>query len=363
MKILSILGARPQFIKAAALERLIYEKYKDKIESVLVHTGQHFDSNMSDVFFNEMEIPKPKYNLSINNLSHGSMTGRMIEEIENILFQEKPDWVIIYGDTNSTLAGAIAAKKINIKIAHIEAGMRNYDETVPEEVNRIVADRVSDVLFCFTNAAKENLVKEGYLNLKKDLLVSGDIMLDSFNYFSNRNNSQLEEKYEDILNEKFVYSTIHRAVNTDDPERLKNIIKGLNEINKKYKVYLPLHPRTRKKIEELKDVEIKFKISDPVGYAESNFLLNKCSLVVTDSGGLQREAYFGKKKCMLLLEKSTWRELEENKKLMCVNPKNDSIIDGFNYLLDRDIDFSEKFFGDGNCAKFVADYLIENSND
>lgn len=238
-KILTILGARPQFIKAGSVSREI-AKHKE-IQEVIVHTGQHYDNNMSDIFFDEMKIPKPDYNLNINGLSHGAMTGLMLERIEEILIEEKPDWVLVYGDTNSTLAGALAASKLHIKIAHIEAGLRSFNMKMPEEINRILTDRVSSILFCPTEAAIENLSNEGYENLECKIVKSGDVMQDGALFYKS-----LSKKPNIGIFENYILSTIHRAENTDDIVRLSSIIEALNELNRKKQVILPLHPRTKK---------------------------------------------------------------------------------------------------------------------
>ena len=286
MKIVTVLGARPQFIKASSLSREI--KKRSNSEEVIIHTGQHFDKNMSHVFFEEMQIPEPKYNLDINSLSHGAMTGRMLEEIENILLVEKPDWLVVYGDTNSTIAGALAAKKLHIKVAHIEAGLRSFDMRMPEEINRILTDQISDILFCPTTVAIDNLKKDGFLEKDIKIFMSGDIMFDSALYYKSkmRRPDGMEE------GEKPILVTIHRQENTDDKKRLKNILNALNTLaDEGKKLIWPIHPRT-KKIIESHGWPIKFKCISPVGYLEMLYLINSSSIVITDSGGLQKEAYF-----------------------------------------------------------------------
>jgi len=228
MKVLTVIGARPQFVKAAALSRE-FAKH-DSVEEVLVHTGQHFDANMSDIFFTEMEIPKPKYNLDIHSVGHGAMTGRMLEGIEEILIKEKPDLLLVYGDTNSTTAGALAARKLHIKVAHVEAGLRSFNMEMPEEVNRIITDRISDYLFCPTQTAVDNLEKEGYNNIDIQIVKSGDVMQDAATFYA-QNSKEKSTVIKDNNLDRFILTTLHRADNTDDKERLTGIVEALNEIH------------------------------------------------------------------------------------------------------------------------------------
>lgn len=263
-RIVTILGARPQFIKAAVLSRIISSK--KEIDEVIVHTGQHFDSNMSDVFFEEMEIPKPKYNLDINGLGHGAMTGQMLEKIEKVLLDERPDAIVIYGDTNSTIAGALAAKKLNIKVIHIEAGLRSFNMQMPEEINRILTDRISDLLLCPTDTAIQNLKNEGFENMDAKVVKCGDIMKDAVEFYSkiSSEKSMVVDRL-NLRNKNFVLATIHRQENTDDLSKLKSIFEGLESISKEMRVILPLHPRTRKILDKN---SLKYDISliEPVGY-------------------------------------------------------------------------------------------------
>ena len=311
MKIVTILGARPQFIKAGSVSREILKQREAgaDIKEVIVHTGQHYDANMSDVFFEEMQIPKPDYFLGIGGKTHGAMTGQMIEKIEEILVNEKPDWVMVYGDTNSTLAGTIAASKLHIKIAHVEAGLRSFNMRMPEEVNRILTDRISSVLFCPTQAAVDNLNKEGINNWQTDakVVLSGDVMQDGALFYKG-----LAQQPEGVaLNNDYVLCTIHRAENTDDPKRLSAIFEALNEIAKNQQVVLPLHPRTKKIIQELQINIQNLTIIDPVGYLNMVWLIDHCVFVMTDSGGLQKEAYFFGVPCITLRDETEWVELVE----------------------------------------------------
>ena len=322
MKILTILGARPQFIKAGSVSREIL-KHKE-IEEIIVHTGQHYDVNMSDIFFDEMKIPKPNYFLGIGGKSHGAMTGQMIEKIEEVCLSEKPDWIMVYGDTNSTLAGSIVASKLHIKLAHIEAGLRSFNMKMPEEINRILTDRVSNILFCPTITAIENLQKEGYDNLDCKIVNSGDVMQDGALFYKN-----LAKKPSCDIKENYILGTIHRAENTDNKERLLSIFQALNDIAKEKQIILPLHPRTKKIINEL-DVDISFlTIIDPIGYLEMVWLIDNCELVMTDSGGLQKEAYFFKKQCITLRDETEWVELVNGGFNTLVGASREKIIDAF----------------------------------
>jgi UDP-GlcNAc3NAcA epimerase len=302
MKILTILGARPQFIKASSVSREI-KKY-NHIEEVIIHTGQHYDVNMSDIFFKEMHIPKPNYFLDIGGCSHGAMTGRMIEKIEKIALKEKADWIIVYGDTNSTLAGAIVASKLDIKLAHIEAGLRSFNMKMPEEVNRILTDRVSTILFCPTNAAIQNLKNEGYEDFNCKIIKSGDVMKDGAMFYKD-----LAVKPSCEIQNNFILCTIHRAENTDNEERLRNIFEALECIGKEKQVILPLHPRTKKIVQKLKINIQRLTVIEPAGYLEMVWLIDNCTLVMTDSGGLQKEAYFFSKPCITLRDETEWVEL------------------------------------------------------
>lgn len=309
-KIVTILGARPQFVKAAVLSRII-SNHND-FEEVIVHTGQHYDANMSDIFFSEMDIPKPKYNLAINGLCHGAMTGQMLQKIEEVLIAEKPDAVVVFGDTNSTLAGALAAKKLPVKVVHIEAGLRSFNMKMPEEINRILTDRISDLLLCPTDSAIDNLVNEGFENMPSKIIKSGDIMKDAVEYYS-----QFSQEKSTIISDlklqknEFVLATIHRQENTDDLVNLNSIFTGLQTIGKEKTVVLPLHPRT-KAILKSNNLNFNIKVIDPVGYFDMLELLKNCNLVVTDSGGLQKEAFFNKKHCIIAREETEWIELVSN---------------------------------------------------
>ncbi|WP_297442333.1 UDP-N-acetylglucosamine 2-epimerase (non-hydrolyzing) [Sulfurimonas sp.] len=322
MKILTILGARPQFIKAGTVSREI-AKHKE-IQEVIVHTGQHYDANMSDIFFDEMQIPKPDYFLGIGGKTHGAMTGQMIEKIEEVCLKENPDWVMVYGDTNSTLAGAIVASKLHIKLAHIEAGLRSFNMKMPEEVNRILTDRVSQILFCPTDTAVQNLKNEGFTAFDIKIIQSGDVMQDGAMFYKS-----LAIKPQCKLSEDYLLCTIHRAENTDDEQRIQSIFKALNRIAKEKQIILPLHPRTKKILDNLAIDTKNLTIIDPVGYLEMVWLIDHCSLVMTDSGGLQKEAYFFEKQCITLRDETEWIELVENGFNILVGAEYEKILTAF----------------------------------
>ena len=349
-KIITILGARPQFIKAAAVSRVMAQS---SLKEVIVHTGQHFDKNMSDVFFEQMEIPRPDYMLNINSLSHGAMTGRMLEEIEKVIQKEEPDCVMIYGDTNSTIAGALAAKKLHVKVAHIEAGLRSFNMDMPEEVNRILTDRISDFLYCPTQTAINNLKNEGYDNISCRIENVGDVMYDAALFYSQKA-EQLAEVYPSLglVPDNYVLCTVHRQENTDDPERLRSIFESLNEINKQKKVVLPIHPRTRKIIEK-NGLKLDFEPIDPVGYFDIVQLLKHASVVMTDSGGMQKEAYFFNKHCLTMRDETEWVELVENNVNTLVGADRNSILEAFSNKVSAAFPSAGQLYGDGKASEKI----------
>ncbi len=354
-KIVTILGARPQFVKAAVLSRVIQSKLK--IEEVIIHTGQHFDANMSAVFFKEMEIPKPTYNLDINSLSHGAMTGKMLEGIESILIKEQPDAVIVYGDTNSTIAGSLAAKKLHIKVIHIEAGLRSFNMNMPEEINRILTDRISDLLSCPTQTALDNLSNEGFDNLPIKIVKHGDIMKDAVQYygaFSSKKSTIISD--EKLQTNNFVLATIHRQENTDDQETLTNIFAALDTIHKEQTVILPLHPRTKSYLKKY-NIKTNIKFVKPLGYFDMLELLKHCSIVVTDSGGLQKEAFFNNKCCVIVREETEWIELVENGFAKICGSNNATIVEAFKSLLNSQNNFSQELYGNNVGEKIHDDIL------
>lgn len=383
MKIVTVIGARPQFIKAATVSRAIATynasiiDHQPLITEVIIHTGQHFDANMSDIFFEEMQIPKPDYFLEINSLSHGAMTGRMLEKIEEILLKEKPDYVLVYGDTNSTLAGALAAKKLHIKVVHVEAGLRSFNVRMPEEINRILADRISDILCCPTETAVKNLQNEGFTTDHRSptngsqlpttdhrpiILNTGDVMLDAalfYSTFSSEKSAIINDL--ELAGKDFALCTIHRAENTDDPERLSNIFKALTEFCNEMPVVLPLHPRTLKILKS--SINSHFTghqsliVIDPVGYFDMIELLKQTRIVLTDSGGLQKEAFFFKKPCVTLRDETEWLELVEGGVNCIAGAKCEDILSACHRMFGCCPDFSGGYYGDGNCAQKIISYL------
>jgi UDP-GlcNAc3NAcA epimerase len=352
MKIVTIIGARPQFIKAGTFSRELL-KY-DAVEEVIVHTGQHFDENMSDIFFNQMQIPRPKYNLNINGKSHGAMTGQMLEAIENVLIKEQPNWVLVYGDTNSTLAGALAASKLHIKIVHIEAGLRSFNRDMPEEINRILTDRISALLCCPTETAIKNLVNEGYNNLDCKMLNSGDIMFEGAMFYKT-----ISKKPKFTIPDTYNLCTIHRAENTNNLNKLKSIINSLQEISEERPVIIPIHPRTRNVLEKNKIDTSKLILVEPVGYLEMVWLIQNSKMVITDSGGLQKEAYFFEKFCVTLREETEWIELVDNGYNMLVGASEQNIINA--YFKFKDMEFTSrknKLYGNGNTSAKIIEALF-----
>lgn len=312
IKIVTIVGARPQFIKAAAVSRAIRINYRGQIDEIIVHTGQHHDDNMSQVFFDELDIPRPAYNLEIAGGSHGAMTGRMIEAIERVLIKEAPDWVLIYGDTNSTLAGALAAAKLNISIGHVEAGLRSFNMSMPEEVNRILSDRIATLLFCPTLNAVKNLFSEG---ISTGVHNVGDVMYDVALHYGEaaRTKSTILSRLK-VKEGSFALATCHRAENTDDTARLREICLGLADTAESFSVILPLHPRTRKLInndEFMTTCLQKVVIVDPLPFLDMIALEQAARVIITDSGGIQKEAAFFGVPCITMRDETEWVETVE----------------------------------------------------
>lgn len=353
MKTLTVIGARPQFIKAATVSRAFREK---NLKEVIVHTGQHYDANMSEVFFTEMDIPKPDYFLNISGLSHGAMTGQMMEKIEDVLKKESPDIVLVYGDTNSTLAGALAAVKLHIPVAHVEAGLRSFNMKMPEEVNRILTDRVSSRLFCPTAAAIKNLEDEGYGKFGSQITLSGDVMLDAAWYYTSK-----AETYQTLqrfgLNQgEYFLCTVHRAENTDDLAKLTNIIEALNILSDTAAVVVPLHPRTRKII-ETNQLKARFTIIEPVGYFDMINLTRNSACVLTDSGGLQKEAYFFGKFCVTMRDQTEWVELVQAGHNRLTGADTKKITDAVEYFRGRKLRDQDHLYGDGRAAYRIIEHL------
>lgn len=351
MKILTVIGARPQFIKAATVSSKIR---KNNNSEILVHTGQHYDNNMSDIFFEELGIPKPDYNLSIGSSNHGHQTGSMLIALEDIYLKEKPDMVLVYGDTNSTLAGALCASKLLIPVAHVEAGLRSFNMSMPEEQNRILTDHISNLLFAPTQTAINNLTKE---NITNGVYNTGDVMYDSINLFKERAKevSTIIEKL-NLSSSSYILSTIHRAENTNSIERLTSIIKALSESGKK--IILPLHPRTKKFINEYNlKIGHNIQIIDPVGYLEMISLQENACKIVTDSGGVQKEAYFLKKPCVTMRDETEWIETVQNGWNIIVGSDSNKILDAIENFNPTGTPASA--FGNGDTSSIITNIITD----
>jgi UDP-GlcNAc3NAcA epimerase len=347
MKFCSIVGARPQFIKAAVVSREILRR--GDLSEQIIHTGQHYDANMSDIFFAELDIPKPHYNLGIGGGTHGQNTGRMIEQIEQVLIKEKPDGVLVYGDTDSTLAAAIAASKLHIPIAHVEAGLRSYNRRMPEEINRILTDHTSEILFTPTKIATDNLIKEG-IDLNK-ITQSGDVMRDAALYYKNK-----AQAIKTKIPNEFILCTIHRAENTDDIQRLERICSELNKIGGQIPVVFPIHPRTLKMMTATQSDLSHLILLEPVSYLEMVWLLDHCKLVITDSGGLQKEAYFFEKPCVTVRNETEWVELVEQG-VNCLTAPED-MGQAVAQMMNKSIASGANLYGDGQAGLKVVERLF-----
>ncbi len=375
MKIVTIIGARPQIIKAAALSRAIKNHFSDRIQEVIVHTGQHYDDNMSQVFFDELGIPRPDYNLHVGSASHGVQTARMTESIEEILQKERPDFIVLYGDTNSTLAGAIAAAKIHVPIVHIEAGLRSFNKAMPEEINRIVCDHCSTLLFSPTLAGVENLKREGfpmdnngpYTIDNPKVYHCGDIMYDNSLHFANiaEEKTQIISKL-GIENKPFILATIHRDSNTDHPERLRAIFSALIQLSQECQIVLPLHPRTAKllktNLNSEKQTQIfnssSISLTPPVSFLEMIALERHAQLVMTDSGGVQKEAYFFKKPCIILRPETEWVEIVETGNAILADADENRIMKAWKHFEANPPTDFPKIFGDGHAAEFMLEQML-----
>lgn len=359
-KIVDIVGARPQFIKASAIWKAYQHFPNSDIEPVMVHTGQHYDKQMSDVFFSELGIPAPLYNLGISHSRHGAMTGRMLESIERILIKQKPDWVIVYGDTNSTLAGALAAKKLNIAIAHVEAGLRSFNQKMPEETNRILVDHCSDLLFTPTREATEQCRKEG---IAKDRVIEvGDVMVDVLERY--RHIEPLHFPVEDMDgSEPYVLVTIHRASNTDSVKVLKKIIKMLSKVADKYPIVWPCHPRTKKKLEEFSLIppHNKIDVVNPVGYLSMVQLMQRSAFVITDSGGLQKEAALLGNPVLVARKETEWVELVKQGFVKLLGENLEEIEKGMEWVENRPDRYSPTCYGDGQAALSIVQEILDRS--
>lgn len=360
MKIITIVGARPQFIKAAAVSRVIREVCTEK----LVHTGQHYDTNMSDVFFEELDIPKPDYNLHVGSGSHAEQTANMLIGIEKILLEEKPDYILVYGDTNSTLAGALAAIKIHVPVIHVEAGLRSYNMNMPEEINRILTDRISRYLICPTETAKENLEKEG---VKDGIYVIGDVMCDAVLYYQKKLSEMSPQMYFDrlvsITDEKIEHfgkwylATIHRAENTDTQEKIEEILAALSQLEEK--VIFPVHPRTKRMVLECyhKNHYSNLVLVEPIGYLDMLYFTNYAKKVVTDSGGLQKEAYIMKTPCITVREQTEWVETLQGNWNILAHPKCEDILEKIQSTKIDEEQYANHY-GDGNAAVKLKELIL-----
>ena len=375
MKIVTIIGARPQIIKAAALSRAIKTHFHDRIQEIIVHTGQHYDENMSQVFFDELGIPRPDYNLHVGSASHGVQTAKMIEGIEKILLEEKPDYLVLYGDTNSTLAGAVAASKIHVPIVHIEAGLRSFNKSMPEEINRIVCDHCSTLLFSPTQTGFDNLVREGFKTGNEGpytidnpkVYHCGDIMYDNSLYFSTVADQKVDLLRRLGLDGKpYILCTLHRDSNTDHAERLNAILEALLELSAELPIVLPLHPRTRKMIQQLPNAATmerlhsnnSIQIIEPVSFLEMIQLEKHACLVMTDSGGVQKESYFFKKPCVILRPETEWVEIVEVRAATLVDADKQAILKTSRDYLQTPPEFFPRVFGDGHAAEFMLKAML-----
>ena len=349
MKILSIIGARPQFVKEAIIQNKI-NKYDD-IEEIVVHTGQHYDNNMSGVFFEVLNMKKPDYNLGIKASNHGEMTGKMLIELEKIMMKEMPDIVLLYGDTNSTLAGAIAASKLKIKTAHVEAGLRQEPKDMPEETNRVLTDRISTYLFAPSNLGIENLKKEG---ITQGVYFTGDVMYDIYLKMKPKFDHSLIDDL-NLKENNYIMMTLHRDFNVDIPKNLEKILKDVNRLSKEIKVILPIHPRTKKRIQEFgfEDLISNIIIIEPVDYLKLMGLTENCYKVITDSGGYQKEAYFAEKQAVIIMPDTSWRELTDCG--LNVLTKEDKIYD--NVMKSEKANYIKNIYGDGKAAEKIVSIL------
>ena len=380
IKVLNIVGARPQIIKASAISRTIKEKYSGKFEEIIVHTGQHYDKELSSVFFDELHIPMPNFNLRVGSARHSKQTASIMTGLEEIILNIQPNCVIVYGDTNSTLAGALAASKLHCPVVHIEAGLRSFNKNMPEEINRIMCDHVSTLLFSPTNTGFKNLIKEGfrpensppYKIDNPKIFHSGDIMYDNSLFYGD-----LAEKKKKFLTNigakpgKFILATIHRDNNTDIPERLISIFETFLDIAREQNipVVLPLHPRTNAALEKNLSKELRkeikneplLKVMPPVSFLEVILLEKNARLIMTDSGGIQKEAHFFRKPCVIFRKETEWVELVKNKTSVLVDADKKKIIKAVTYFgkKKKELDFP-KFYGDGKTAEFICEEMVKN---
>jgi len=384
VKIISLIGARPQFIKAAMISKKLRKK---GIEEILVHSGQHYDFNMSDIFFKELNLPKPDYHLGVGSGSHGEQTGKMLIAIEKVLLKEKPDWVLVYGDTNTTLAGALASAKLHIPVAHIEAGLRSYNKKMPEEINRVLTDHISQILFCPTETAGKNLKKEGFTNIVNGgnliandfysdsssselrltaydfpLVINvGDVMLDIALEVKNKVDGKGILKRYSLRSKDYILVTIHRQENTDDYKNLKNICEALIELaNQKLTIFFPVHPRTKKALDKFKlidNIPDNLILTEPVSYMEMIALEKNARAIITDSGGVQKEGYFFKVPCIIPRQETEWVELVDAAWNIVTGTNKDRIVEAVTASLSRDTKRWIDFYGGGRASEKIVDIL------
>ncbi|MDA8173769.1 MAG: UDP-N-acetylglucosamine 2-epimerase (non-hydrolyzing) [Nitrospiraceae bacterium] len=369
IKVLTIAGARPQFVKAAVISREIAAHNSSgegpNIQEIIIHTGQHHDDNMSAIFFEQMQIPRPYYNLGVSGCAHGAMTGRMLEQIEKVILSARPDVVLVYGDTNSTLAGALAAAKQHVPVAHVEAGLRSFKMNMPEEINRILTDHISSFLFCPTETAVNNLLREGIDDAGRrtaagapSVMNVGDVMYDAVRFYRHAaGQNRRSEAITGVANENYYLATIHREENTDDYNRLRGIAEALETIAASTPVILPLHPRTRKALREYGLHVNRVTLTEPVGYFDMLTLLDGCKAVFTDSGGLQKEAYFFKKPCVTLRDETEWVELVKHGVNIIAGAGKDAIIETERHLTQANMNFSTGLYGHGDAGSKIVKAL------
>lgn len=378
-KIVTIIGARPQIIKSSAINRAIKTQFNDQLEEIIVHTGQHYDENMSAIFFQEMGIPTPNYNLNVGSGSHGQQTAKMIEGLEEIFLKEHPTAVLVYGDTNSTIAGALAAAKIHIPVIHVEAGLRSFNKAMPEEVNRIACDHMSTLLFTPTKTGLDNLMREGFSENndgkatanQPNIYQCGDVMYDNSLYFSTISAEQSTIlSANDLIENQYVLTTIHRDSNTDIAENMTAIFQALLDIQQEtgLKIVLPIHPRTKSKMEAQLPADLyakiltnsHFKIIPPAGFIDIIALEKNARMIITDSGGLQKEAYFFQKSCVILRPQTEWVEIVENGNAVLAGSDYTKIVAAFKKLHSK-TDFTfPSFYGDGSAAEFICQKILED---
>lgn len=347
-RIVTIIGARPQIIKAAAVSRAVQAHFSSQIEEHILHTGQHYDSNMSEVFFRELGVPEPMYNLHVGSASHGVQTARMIEGIEAVLMQTHYDGVLVYGDTNSTLAAAVAASKLQVPVFHVEAGLRSFNMSMPEEINRIVCDRLSSLLFAPTTTAVRNLEAEG---MTKGVVLSGDVMYDNSLYFCKTACGCKTDR-------PFVLATVHRPANTDNEEHLRSIVRALQDIAKTgMDVVVPLHPRTKKRIEDLRLNTDDLRIIEPASFLEMIALEKNASVVLTDSGGVQKEAFFYGTPCVILRPETEWVEIVEAGAGILADADYERIMAAYEQLVNKPVDFPP-LYGDGHASEKILEEIV-----